>query len=249
MEYDHEEFQMIVNDERYDLDDLDELFEKFQDVNVIIDCTTLGFAEILYSIKLLKSSSARKYLLYLEPGDYRRSDSKSLLHKREYDLSNTIYGFKGIPGFIIRLTDKDPQVGAFFLGFESSRLDRAFEEFQMFQPSKCSVIFGVPAFKAGWEMNSFANNIRVIKEKNISGGVHFSGANNPKAAIDRLEKIYKGLDTGERLFIAPLGSKPTSIGVAIFLNNYSNTGVVYDHPKAKEERSESILHWNLYEML
>ena len=30
----------------------------------------------------------------------------------------------------------------------------------MLKPDNCIVVFGVPAFQAGWEMNAFANNIR-----------------------------------------------------------------------------------------
>ena len=116
----------------------------------------------------------------------------------------------------------------------------------MVRPSETAVVFGVPAFPAGWEMNSFANNIRVIRDSNVSGGIHFCGAENPAAAFDVLQEIYDSLAEGERLVVGPIGTKPNGIGTALFVAAHSDVGLLYDHPKRSAGRSSGTSGWHLY---
>ena len=85
--------------------------------------------------------------------------------------------------------------GVFFLGYEETRFDRALEDYQMISPNNCIVVFGVPAFQPGWEMDSLANNIGVIRQRNIKGGVYFCGAANPASTVDLLNELYNTLDS------------------------------------------------------
>lgn len=116
------------------------------------------------------------------------------------------------------------------------------------QPKACSVVFGVPAFKPGWEMDAFANNIRVIKERNIRGGVYFCGAENPASALDVLKRIESELAPGERLFVGPIGTKPMGIGVALFVSQKQDVGILYDHPRRRPNRSAEVGTWHLYDV-
>ena len=111
--------------------------------------------------------------LYVEPRSYHSPRRPQLLDKRDFDLSDEVRGYRAIPGATVMLSDRDKQKGVFFLGYEESRFDMVLEDYQMIRPSDCIVVFGVPAFQPGWEMDSFANNIRVIRQRNIEGGVFF----------------------------------------------------------------------------
>ena len=157
-----------------------------------------------------------------------------------------VSGYLAIPGSAILLGDHFSHKGVFLLGYEEARLRRAFEDLQMINPSKTTIVFGVPAFKPGWEMDSIANNITVIQEQNIRGGIHFCGAENPAAVFELLTEIYKGLDNTERLFIAPIGTKPHGVGTALFASQHSDIGIIYDHPQRKEGRSGELGHWHLF---
>lgn len=116
----------------------------------------------------------------------------------------------------------------------------------MIRPSKSAVVFGVPAFKPGWEMDAIANNIGVIREQNIRGGVCFCGAENPAAVIELLSDFLEGLDPNERLFIAPIGTKPHGIAAALFVAQHPNVRIIYDHPRRTDGRSNKIAHWHLF---
>jgi hypothetical protein len=136
----------------------------------------------------------------------------------------------------------------FLLGYEERRLEVALEDYQMIGPASCSLVFGVPAFKPGWEMNSFANNVRVIRDKNLSGGIHFCGAENPAATIQVLEEIKRSIRPSERLFLAPIGTKPNGIGVALFASQDIECGILFDHPVRSTKRTSKVSRWHLFEV-
>jgi len=249
MEYNADEFEIDFNGKRFGVDELDKYFSRLQGKTVYLEATTLGFVEIFLSCRVLQHLGFRKTtLFYVEPQRYSKFKRYELLHKRDFDLSDEFPGYQAIPGATCMLSDRSVQIGVFFLGYEERRLDRALEDYQMIQPSKCCVVFGVPAFKPGWEMDAFTNNIRVIRDKNIRGGILYCGAENPAAVVDLLEEIYCSLRPNERMFVSPIGTKPNGIGSAIFVSMHPDVGILYDHPIRKKGRSEQVSKWHLYEV-
>ncbi|MDT7543142.1 MAG: hypothetical protein QOE33_3046 [Acidobacteriota bacterium] len=253
IEYDPDEFKLDIDGTKLHADDFETFLVSLKRKSIILESTTLGFVEMFLCCRALWNLGATGLsFLYVEPLNYSLRETtfnrSQVLHKRDFGLSVEVPGYKAIPGATLILTDRVPQRTVFFLGYEERRLDRALEDHQMIQPSSCSVVFGVPAFKPGWEMDAFANNIRVIKERNIRGGIHFCGAENPASAIEVLNKISQELVPGERLFIGPIGTKPMGVGVALFASTRPNVGVLYDHPKRREKRSSNVARWHLYEI-
>lgn len=213
----------------------------------LLEATTLGFAELVICCKALRSLGQNDFdIVYVEPNDYNRAQRSVLLRRRDFELSSEVPGYRAIPGSALLLGDRKPFRSVFFLGFEEARLRRAFEELQMVSPAKTSVAIGVPAFKAGWEMDSMANNISVIREHNVRGGVYFCGAENPLDVYELLGNMYDGLETGERLVLAPIGTKPHGIGVALFAATHDDVGIIYDHPQRTQGRSSDVGHWHLF---
>jgi hypothetical protein len=249
IEYKPEDFQIVVNDKVIEVDDLDDNLPNFVGKSVIVESTTLGFAEIIIVLKALINQGVNGIsFLYLEPGSYYRQQQNNVLHRRDFDLSKQIPGFQAIPGFSFLLTEESVQKVVFFPGYESARLERALEDYQMIKSERCILVFGVPAFKAGWEMNSFANNLRIIKEKRLSGDIYYGAANNPLATIDLLNKIRNGLQEDEQMFVVPLGTKPEKIGIALFVLINNNIGLLYDHPEVLQGRTDKVSKWHLYEV-
>lgn len=97
-------------------------------------------------------------------------------------------------------------------------------------------------------MDAFANNIRIISDKNIRGGILYCGAENPKATVSLLQDIQQSLQTGEKLFIAPIGTKPNGVGVALFTAMNSEVALLYDHPVKSRGRSSKVSKWHLYQV-
>ena len=249
LSYDEESFSISIDKETIGADDIDEALKPFIKASIVLEATTLGVAEILLCCRGLRGLGAGSLAFtYVEPQRYLAQPRRDLLHKRDFELSTAFPGFRPIPGFVINLADPRPSKGFFFLGYEDRRLDRALEDHQMIDGSRSSVVFGVPAFSPGWEMNAFSRNLRVLRDKGIRPEISFCGAENPLAAFQLIEHAYASLLDTERLFVAPLGTKPASIAVALFCSDKDDVGVLYDHPKRRPRRSEDVARWHLYQV-
>lgn len=230
-------------------DNFTEAFSSFVDKRISLEATTLGFVELLLCYRALyELKIANVDTIYIEPKSYRSTPSGKLLERRDFELSDAVPGFQAVPGNGVLLNDRRPDKGVFLLGYEDSRLRRAFEDLQMIKPRLSSITFGVPAFNPGWEMDAIANNITVIVEQGIRGGVYFCGAENPLAVVELLEELYGGLRAPERLFVAPIGTKPHGIGAALFASKHPDVGIIYDHPKRKDNRTSYTKSWHLFQI-
>ena len=242
-----ENFEISIDSRTVSVDNLELGPSETLKGHVVLEATTLGFSEILLCCKNLKKVGVRQLdIMYVEPGAYRNTNRRHLLRRRDFELSKEVPGYKGIPGSTFFFDDRADQKYVFMLGYEESRLRRAFEELQDIVPSNTSLIVGVPAFKPGWETDSLANNIAVIREQKIMGEVQYCGADNPKAVVDYLSNLYRSLDSQERMFIAPIGTKPHGVGAALFVTEHPRVGVLYDHPQRSRDRSSELGNWHLY---
>ena len=207
LRYDPDEFVLDYGHSRIPVDQFRGGGPDWSNKKLVLEASTLGFAEILLCCARLRDLRAEADILYVEPALYKLSGRTALLHKRDFDLSDEVPGYRGIPGFTLLLDQGAKLTAVCFLGYEERRLDRALEDFNFLRPDRCCVVFGVPAFRPGWEMDAFANNIRVIRERDLRGGVHFCGAENPLAACEVLDSIKKGMPSTDRMLIAPIGSR------------------------------------------
>lgn len=247
VKYDEFEMTLLIDGKSTLIDDLFQEFSFIENKKILIEATTMSFAEMLLILKQSKLYNCSISILYLEPKSYSQLRTPLIIHRREFELSHETPGFFPIPGFVKSYSDDIIKRTIFIAGYESERIDRAIEA-NSIPSNNCALIFGVPAFQAGWEMNSFANNISVIKEQRLIGDPYFSSANNPGATYDILEEVYKSLDSGEVMFIAPLGPKPGGIATALFLVENEDVSVFYDHPKKTPTRSKEVNKWHLYDI-
>ena len=225
----------------------EKILADFNDSSVLLETTTLGFVEILFCCRALRQSQRRTAsLLYTEPRRYNRPFHSKVVHRRDFELSEEVEMFTGVPGNARLLLPERPVKAVVFLGYEGQRLNRLLEQTGL-SPSKCEFVFGVPAFHPGWEMDAFANNLRILKGEQMAGRLNFCGAQNPLSAYEMLGRIYESCDS-QRIYVsvAPIGTKPHGIGAALFLSEHSDVGVVYDNPKRKKERSQNVGTWHLF---
>jgi len=83
-----------------------------------------------------------------------------------YDAAEqlTTHGYQPIPCSVVDLGGDDLEVGVFFLGFESERLDRALEEHQMIADKEVKVVFGIPAYHPGWELDAIIPHLPRLQQ-------------------------------------------------------------------------------------
>jgi hypothetical protein len=248
--YSSEELSISFNKEIFQCYQIEEFIRENKPRSVLLDATSLGVAELGLLLKIIsKVKKLKCSILYIEPGSYVKDCSTSNgLNVRDFSLSVEIGGYKGIPTLSRPLNLDDNKVVVFFLGFESYRLKHALEELNI-TPKQCSLVFGVPSFKPGWEVDAFANNIKCISDNDLGGRVYFCGADNPAAVFYQLKEIREMIGDDEEITVIPIGSKPHSIGALIYCSSDLNTNMVYDHPIKNNGRTTAVGPAHMYKLI
>ena len=246
LKYDPRSLKIRLNEIEVSVDDIESVIKDFCKGSLILETTTLRADEILLSCKAVQQIGASSIsLLYIEPQSYNRFRQSEVLHRRDFDLSTEYEPFAGIPGSILMLNASRRTKAVFLVGYEGQRLKTALDRTDI-KPENSYIIFGVPAFQPGWEMDAFANNIRVIRDEDIANNVLFGGAQNPVSVFEAIEQVHKSLVSNEQLVVIPIGTKPHGIGAVLFACKYDDVGVIYDHPNRKHGRSSQVGTWHLF---
>jgi len=243
--YDPESLSVWLDGTSFTAEEPEKAFLRLHDGPILLEATSLGFVEILACCRALLQLGRRAItMIYIEPLEYFRPRRSQLVHRRDYELSDEVHEFNAVPGNAILLLRDRPVRVMVFAGFEGQRLFRLQEKLGR-TPSEFNFIFGVPAYHPGWEMNAFANNFRFVSGEQMIGRVHFCGAQNPSSAYEILCDVQSACN-GERLLVAPIGTKPHGIGCALYLCEHPEAGVVYDNPVRKKRRSDKVGSWHLF---
>lgn len=239
--YDYNQMTIKIGDQETSADCATDLFRQFVDgKKVVLESTTLGFSELFLVVKSLIDLGIMDFLIiYVEPKNYSRTNPGA----DSFALSELNAGYKPIPRSVVDLAGVDVEAGVFFLGFEPERLERAFEEYQMLSSKDIKVVFGIPAFQPGWELNSIVPHLTVIENCNVA----YCAANDPSSAYDALETTRLSLSEGNKMFVAPIGTKPCGVAAALFASMHPNqVGLLYDHRQKKTKRSSGVNIWHRY---
>lgn len=246
--YDAENFIVSFDGKKNDADDFNDFIKElhFGDNEVLIDCTSVNVPELLLLIGALYESGVKHFsALYVEPKNYSHLQKLEIGNERKFELSNKYLGFKGIPGYLLSLDSGD--YVAFCCGYEPERVMNAFDD-ESISSKYATLIFGMPPFNAGWDMNAYENHVNFIDSQTIRN-ISYCGSTNPLAVIKKLDEMYDSLQNEEKLFVAPLGTKPMSLGACLFIivsGDRERVALLFDHPVKKPGRSIDNGKWHLY---
>jgi len=241
--YDYYQMTVKVGDEESSADHSANLMRnRINDRPVILEATTLGFAELFCCIHGLVSLGIKQFeIIYVEPAEYSKPPGEE-----SYALSDIISGYHPIPHSVIDLSSDEVEAGVFFLGYEQGRMERALSEYQMITSKEVKVVFGVPAYRPGWELNAMVPHLEMLTSQ-PEFEIAYCAANDPGSAYDCLQATRKSLTQGKKMFVAPIGTKPCGIAAAVFASIFPDeVGLLYDHPKKKKSRSKGVNIWHKY---
>lgn len=239
--YNPAEFSVAVGGETFRADARDAFSVRFAGAKILLDATTLDVPELLLLCACYCNAPGveRIGFIYVEPQGYKSSSEAGGTHG--FDLSSSFSSFYPIPGFTPELSRSRSGRLLAFLGFEPSRLQRVLSAIDDGLNIKSfSVAFGVPPYKASWEMHALMQNADVLSKQDADD-VHYVGANNPYASFELIQKIARIIDANsERLVLAPLGTKPASISVALYAATNQNVRLMFDFPKRVRDRTFGV---------
>lgn len=240
--YDPDTYKLHLGANEFRASDMNAIRQTYPQAMLLMDATSLDAVEMLLLIKaFLNDMDGRRRLgfVYAEPGRYMPADS-SIGMDYAFRFANSFKGLKPVPGFANELRQDQSGRLVACLGFEADRLDRILQGDDDAFIKHVTLIFGVPPYRTTWEMHALLPHERVINERRTSCELAFAGADNPKSAYEYLKESFRAIGRDERLIIAPLGSKPSSIGMALFACCHDNIRLTYDFPERLEGRTEGV---------
>lgn len=241
--YDPETFLLTLDNRIFRVSDLDAVRGEFAGQRMLLDATTLDAVEILVLTRAFLNCVHPSLLsyLYVEPARYLPC-SDEIGMDLAFSFADEFRGLKAVPGFAneLRADEKGRLVAC--IGFEPNRLDGILQDDDGNFIHHTNLIFGIPAYQTSWEMLALLPHERIIGQHQNRCEIHYAGANNPKATFATLNHIVKAVaqDAGERLLVAPIGSKPSAIGVALFVCCRDDIRLKYDFPIRLNNKTEGI---------
>jgi hypothetical protein len=219
----------IIIDEEKPIPRIKEIISEIENLvskpnpRISIDITTIikwHLLLLLESLDRCKLATTCRYL-YTEPEDYMTDVFQPL----SFGINKVfpVPTYSGNFDFY-----KDLQL-VLMLGYEG---DRALAIFDEMDPDDCLLLIAKPAYREkSWEGRTERLNKEII---NLVGKskIRYIDARNPITVRQQLEKLLNNQDAkGYNQAIAPLGTKPQTLGLFTYLRNKpANTIVVYGSP-------------------
>ena len=197
-------------------------------------------------LKGLMCRSEKVFCVYVEPGDYRLSETPT--EATIFDLSEKIEGIAPLPGFVSlpAATERD----ALFvplLGFEGPRFAYMLENVQ---PKRDDIvpIIGVPGFRPEYPFYTYVGNRIKLWETHSWKNVRFVAANCPFSLYNLLIDVFDQSKL-RRMVIAAIGTKPHALGAVLYYLYYpGTTELLYDHPVRKAQRTQGASRVCVYDL-
>ena len=214
-----------------------ELVNKLTDNSlIIIDITSLSVQAIFILLLELKNvaSSLKLFATYVTPKAYNVGAKTSSIPN--YILSQKVSTIKAIPGFT-REYDQDKAVLFVTLGFEGGRFSQIQQYFE--NDNNIRPILPLPSYHAGWHDIALKGNIDIIHETHSTAVLERFPAIDPFRLFAYLQQWHDD-NPNRNMVVAPIGTKPHALGVALLTVTNSDVVVVFDHPIPKPNRSLNV---------
>lgn len=249
--YDAAAFTLTVDGQTVSVNDLEDLFRSIRAQSILLDATTLEFPEILYVLAAYRMQSPRPHcgFFYVEPDGYKLKEAGAhVVPGSAFDLSQGFKERNSLPLFARLLSDTNKAHLIAFLGFEGDRLMRELDGDDGHFYRRVSIVFGIPPFQPSWDLHALMANSSLLERQNTN--VLYCGANNPLSAYRLLHEAHAGIAAGDlnRLVVAPFGTKPMALGVALYCLDNEVLSPIYDHPVRKPDRTFGVNRRHWYEV-
>ena len=133
-----------------------------------------------------------------------------------------------MPSYSGKRTPRKKDALAILIGFEGSRASAINNEIN---PDLTIPINGFPAYQPIFKDMSILNNKELLIDEEIFKNLTYAPAIDPFETRDVLEDIYYEYKEKYNFSIAPLGTKPMSLGSCFFAIEHPDCRVIYQYPQ------------------
>jgi len=212
--------------------DLDKI--GLENKNILIDITSIKHPILFYFLTLLKRDYNPKSLIitYTEPEEYIQQKVENVTKK--FDLTEKFCSVKPLPGFL-RVNDHNKErLLVALMGFEGNRFSKAFEDVNP-ATRKTYAVVGFPSFQPGWQYYVYSENQYALEQSRAYALIKRSTANEPFGVYNILNDI-KTNNPEHEVTIAPIGTKPHSLGACMFAIDNLDVQLYYDFPSFGDKK-------------
>jgi hypothetical protein len=206
---------------------------------LLVDITSIKHPFLFYLLLIFKRNFNIKklFICYSEPESYSKNESD--IKNGIFDLTERFCEISSIPGFL-RLSDYSKEkILVALMGFEGNRFNKAFNEINP-APRKTHAIVGFPSFFPSWQYWVYSQNQNVLEQSKAYSLMHRVTANEPFGVYNILEKL-KINNLENEMYIAPIGTKPHSLGACMFAIDNTDVQIYYDFPSyGKKLRTKGV---------
>lgn len=192
------------------------------DISVMIKPYIFILLKYLFDIKKL----GVLYLLYTEPNVYHEPKSKLLQKENSFFTKGTVK-IGEIPGYSGWKDLKKKDTLIILLGFEGNR---AIEITNAIEPEITIPVNGFPAYRPEFKDISIISNEELLREPSTFRNLRYAPANDPIGTKSVLESIHIKYSNNYNLTLAPIGTKPMSLGSCLFALQHPECRIVYPYP-------------------
>lgn len=202
---------------------------------VWIDSTGLDFASWAPLVQAAVQADVLLQVIYAEPDEYRSSARP--VERIRFDLSKRTRGPGPVPGFNhLTLPERSDSIFIPFMGFEGERLQRIIGDLE-YEDRRTFPLLGMPGFQLAYPFHALEANASLLNRAPMHRNVRLARASCPFEAYLAVEQL-KNDEGVSNVVIAPIGTKPHSLGAALYsILNREHTTLVYDHPVRAEGRT------------
>jgi hypothetical protein len=190
---------------------------------VAIDISTFTKPYFLAALRALKDFVGIMDIdvFYTEPSEYLRSPGGT------YEFSVGRYEPIEIPGYTGTRTTYNKRLLIILLGFDGNASEFISEELQ---PSVTIPINGFPSYLLHYKDVSVMTNSNLLTKADVRRSMRFAPANDPFETYNSISNICKDYEN-HAITIAPLGSKPMTLGAALYALRNPSVRIVYALPE------------------
>lgn len=195
---------------------------------VLIDITSLKHPLVFYFMLILKNYFKPKnvFICYTEPQKYDKIEEDII--KDKFNLTEKFCEVNSLPGFLRSSNYKRERILVSVMGFEGNRFTKAFNDVNP-ASRKTFAIVGFPSFHPSWQYYVYSQNQDALTQSKANEFIFRATANEPFGVFNILSEIKK-TNPKHEIFVAPIGTKPHSLGVSMFAIANNEVQIYYDFP-------------------
>lgn len=170
------------------------------------------------------------FIAYTEPKFYKKNQTDS------YDFGEGTKEIGEIPGFGYHENVSKKRLLVTTLGFEGNR---TIDTQRNLEPDSTIAINGFPSYIIDYKDQSVILNKNFLNSSDSFQNMKYASASDPFETKTVLEKIYNQWNEKYNITVAPLGTKPMALGVALFVLKNPDVRVVFSFPGKYDELGTS----------